>query len=92
MTVPSSPTDRKEILECMKEISASMTRTEGEREFVREAIKEICDKHQLSKKTFRRMAKVYHKQNFSLELEEHEEFETMYETITKTTSMGKENV
>jgi len=92
MTVPSSPTDRKEILECMKEISASMTRTEGEREFIREAIKEICDKHQLSKKTFRRMAKVYHKQNFSLELEEHEEFETMYETITKTTSMGKENV
>jgi hypothetical protein len=92
MTVPSSPTDRKEILECMKEISASMARTEGEREFVREAIKEICEKHQLSKKTFRRMAKVYHKQNFSLELEEHEEFETMYETITKTTSMGKENV
>jgi hypothetical protein len=92
MTIPSSPTDRKEILECMKEISASMTRTEGEREFVREAIKEICDKHQLSKKTFRRMAKVYHKQNFSLELEEHEEFETMYETITKTTTMGKENV
>jgi hypothetical protein len=38
------------------------------------------------------MAKVYHKQNFSLELEEHEEFETMYETITKTTTMGKENV
>jgi len=92
MTIPSSPTDRKAILECMKEISSSMTRTEGEREFVREAIKEICEKYQLSKKTFRRMAKVYHKQNFSLELEEHEEFETMYETITKTTTMGKENV
>ena len=92
MTIPSSPTDRKALLECMKEISASMTRTEGEREFVREAIKEICEKYQLSKKTFRRMAKVYHKQNFSLELEEHEEFETMYETITKTTTMGKENV
>jgi hypothetical protein len=30
--------------------------------------------------------------NFRLELEEHEEFETMYETITKTTTMGKENV
>ena len=92
MTIPSSPTDRKAILECMKEISSSMTRTEGEREFVREAIKEICEKYQLSKKTFRRMAKVYHKQNFSLELEEHEEFETMYETITATTTMSKENV
>jgi len=89
MNIPSSPADRKAILDCMKEISASMTRTEGEREFIREAIKDICDKHQLSKKTFRRMAKVYHKQNFNLELEEHEEFESMYQTITNTTTMDK---
>ena len=90
MTIPSSPTDRKEILECMKEISASMARTEGEREFIREAINEICEKQLLSKKTFRRMARVYHKQNFSLELEEHEEFESMYQAITNTTTMAKE--
>jgi hypothetical protein len=37
------------------------------------------------------MAKVYHKQNFSLELEEHEEFETMYQTITTTTTMSKDH-
>jgi hypothetical protein len=74
----------------MKEISASMARIEGEREFIREAIKDICEKHLLSKKTFRRMAKVYHKQNFSLELEEHEEFETMYQTITNSTTMEKQ--
>lgn len=89
--IPSSPTDRKAILDCMKEISASMTRMEGEREFIREAIKEICDKQTLSKKTFRRMAKVYHKQNFNLELEEHEEFENMYQAITNTTTMSKTN-
>lgn len=89
--IPSSPTDRKAILDCMKEISASMTRMEGEREFIREAIKDICDKQTLSKKTFRRMAKVYHKQNFNLELEEHEEFENMYQAITNTTTMSKTN-
>jgi hypothetical protein len=89
--IPSSPTDRKAILDCMKEISASMTRMEGEREFIREAIKEICDKQTLSKKTFRRMAKVYHKQNFNLELEEHEEFENMYQAITNITTMSKTN-
>jgi uncharacterized protein YukE len=89
--IPSSPTDRKAILDCMKEISASMTRMEGEREYIREAIKEICDKQTLSKKTFRRMAKVYHKQNFNLELEEHEEFENMYQAITNTTTMSKTN-
>lgn len=89
--VPSSPADRKAILDCMNEISSSMTRTEAEREFIREAIKEICEKYDLSKKTFRRMAKVYHKQNFNTELEEHQEFESMYETITKTTTMSKTN-
>ena len=86
--IPSNPADRKAIFDCMKEISNSMTRMEGEREFVREAIKEICDNQELSKKTFRRMAKVYHKQNFSKEIEEHEEFETMYETITNSTRMS----
>jgi hypothetical protein len=34
------------------------------------------------------MAKVYHKQNFTKEIEEHEEFETMYETITNSTRMS----
>lgn len=86
--IPSSPTDRKEILDCMKEISASMTRIEGEREFIREAIKNICEDKELSKKTFRRLAKVYHKQNFNKEIEEHEEFESMYETITGQTTMS----
>ena len=90
MNIPSNPADRKAIFDCMKEISDSMARMEGEREFIREAINEICEKQELSKKTFRRMARVYHKQHFSKEVEEHEEFETMYETITNTTRMDAE--
>jgi hypothetical protein len=35
------------------------------------------------------MAKTYHKQNFSLEVEEHEEFESMYQAITNTSTMDK---
>lgn len=87
MTIPSSPADRKAILDCMKEISGSMTRIDGERDFIREAIKNICEEQNLSKKTFRKMVKAYHKQNFNTEVEEHEEFEVMYQTITNTTSM-----
>ena len=89
--IPSSPVDRKEIFDCMQEISASMTRIEGEREFIREAIKNICEDKELSKKTFRRLAKVYHKQNYNKEIEEHEEFESMYETITGQTTMSASN-
>ena len=89
MTVPSNPNDRKAIFDCMKEISNSMTRMDAERDLMKQAIEDICEEQNLSKKTFRRMAKVYHRQNFKQELEEHEEFETLYETITQTTTMDK---
>ncbi len=89
MTVPSNPNDRKAIFDCMKEISDSMTRMDAERDLIKQAIEDICEEQNLSKKTFRRMAKVYHRQNFKQELEEHEEFETLYETITQTTTMDK---
>jgi hypothetical protein len=85
----SNPADRKAILDCMREISSSMTRIEGEREFIREAIKTICDEKDLNTKTFRKMAKTYHKQNFNKEIEEHAEFETLYQTITNTATMDQ---
>jgi len=88
MSLPSDPAARKAIKRCMDELSASMARTEGEREFIKEAINNICDEYEMSKKTFRKLAKVYHKQNFSKEVAENEEFETMYEQLTGETSLG----
>jgi uncharacterized protein YukE len=90
MTVPSNPKDRKAIYDCMKEISNSMTRIDADRDLIKNAINDICEEQNLSKKTFRRMAKVYHKQNFKQEIQEQEEFEKLYETITNTTTMEKE--
>ena len=87
MTIPSSPADRQAIKRALDEISGSLTRIEAERDLIKEAIANTCDNFDLNKKTFRRMAKVYHKQNFTQEREEHEEFETLYETITNTTSL-----
>ena len=88
MSLPSDPAARTAIKKCMDELSASMTRTEGEREFLKEAINNICEEYEMSKKTFRKLAKVYHKQNFSKEVAENEEFETMYEQLTGETSLG----
>ena len=88
MSLPSDPAARKAIKKCMDELSASMARTEGERTFIKEAINNICEEYEMSKKTFRKLAKVYHKQNFSKEVAEHEEFETMYEQLTGETSLG----
>ena len=91
MSLPSDPAARTAIKKCMDELSASMTRTEGEREFLKEAINNICEEYEMGKKTFRKLAKVYHKQNFSREVAENEEFETMYEQLTGETSLGDIN-
>ena len=88
MSLPSDPAARKAIKKCMDELSASMARIDGERDFIKEAIANICEEYEMSKKTFRKLAKVYHKQNFSREVAENEEFETMYEQLTGETSLG----
>ena len=91
MSLPSDPAARKAIKKCMDELSASMSRIEGERDLIKEAINNCCEEYEINKKTFRRLAKVYHKQNFSREVAEHEEFETMYEQLTGETSLGAIN-
>jgi hypothetical protein len=88
MSLPSDPAARKAIKKCMDELSASMTRIDGERIFTKEAINNCCEEYDMNKRTFRKLAKVYHKQNFSKEVAEHEEFETMYEQLTGETSLG----
>jgi ssDNA-specific exonuclease RecJ len=81
MSQVSSPADREKIKKMLAEISGSMTRMEAERDLVRETIKDMSKQFNLPVKTLNRMAKVYHKQNYSQEIAEHEEFEELYETI-----------
>ena len=66
------------------EISASMTRIEGERDLIKEAVKKLADEHGLSKKALNKAARVYHKQTFTKEQEEQDEFNTLYETVVGT--------
>jgi ssDNA-specific exonuclease RecJ len=81
MSQVSNPADREKIKKMLAEISGSLTRMEAERDLVRETIKDMSKQFNLPVKTLNRMAKVYHKQNYSQEIAEHEEFEELYETI-----------
>lgn len=89
MSLPQDPKVREKIKKQLDEISNAMTRIEAERDYIRESIKETCDEHQLSKKTFRRMAKTHHKRNFPIEVADHEEFEEMYQELTGITTLGE---
>lgn len=77
----SNPADRLKIKKMLAEISNSMTRIDAEKDLIRETIKEMSDQFQLPKRTLTKMAKVYHKQNFQQEVQSHEEFESLYESV-----------
>lgn len=70
----------------MQEISNSLTRTEAERDLIRDIIKTTCDQFELDKKIFRRLAKVYHRRNFSEEVADNDAFEHAYSIITSSTT------
>lgn len=79
----SNPADREKLLSVLRECSASMTRIDGEKDYIKESINDICKNLQLPKRLLNRMVKVYHKQNYDEEVATHEQFETLYETIVK---------
>ena len=76
--------DKKKLVGALKDMSTSMSRMEAERDLQKNIKKDICTELDLNKKVFGKLAKTYHKQNFSEEVQTHEEFETLYETVTKT--------
>lgn len=73
--------DREKLKKTIEEISNSMTRIDGERDYIKEAIKMAHDEHQIDKKVLRKMARAYHKQNFTEEVQTAEEFETLYQEV-----------
>jgi hypothetical protein len=75
--------DKNKVQGVLNEVSNAMTRIAGERDFIKEAIKEAADKYQIDKKQLRKLAKVYHNQTFAAEVANAEEFQSLYETIVK---------
>lgn len=77
-----SPEERGKLLTAVKEVSNSLARAEGEKEFVRETQKKIAEELKLPKKMVAKLVKVYHKQNFDQEVAEQEQFQNLYLKIT----------
>lgn len=81
--MPSSPADRKHIMDVMNEISASKTRVEGERDFQKDAIGELYSKFKIPKRLLNRFAKAHHRAAFSEELAIDSDFETLVDALAK---------
>jgi hypothetical protein len=78
-----APNDKLKLVAALKDFSTSLTRVEAERDLQKTLRNDICEELQLNKKVFTKLAKTYHKQNFADEVATHEEFEQLYETVSK---------
>jgi len=79
-----TPADKTKLVNALRDISVSMTRVEAERDLIKNVKNDICKDLDLNRKVFNKLVKVYHKKNFVEEVELHEEFETLYETVSPT--------
>lgn len=82
--------DKKALRSYLDEMSASMFRAGGERDFQKEATKDAAEKFEMKAKTLKKMARVYHKQNFSDEVADAAEFQKTYEEIVLAATQPQE--
>jgi len=77
----SSETDRSKIKKMLAEISNSYYRIAAEKDLIKETIADLSKEFDIPKRTLNKMARIYHKQSYSQEQQEFEEFEELYESI-----------
>lgn len=81
MSITFSDEAAKAIKGMVAEVSASMTRIEGERDLINESIKTVSADHEIDKKVLRKLASIYHKQLYHTVKQENEQVEESYEFL-----------
>lgn len=81
--IPSSPTDRKKVMNALQEYSNSMARIEAEKDHLKGILDKLQDEFDLPKKYMRKVAVIHHKQNLTEVVGEVSDIEDIYESICK---------
>jgi hypothetical protein len=79
--IPTSNEDKVKVKNAIKEISNSMTRIESERDLIKNIISDLAENVEVDKRQIRKMARVYHKQNYTEEQDSFAQFQELYENI-----------
>jgi len=79
--IPTSNEDKVKVKNAIKEISNSMTRIESERDLIKNIISDLAEDVEVDKRQIRKMARVYHKQNYTEEQDSFAQFQELYENI-----------
>lgn len=79
--IPSSPEDRKKVVNALEEYSNSMTRIDAERDHLKAILQRLQDDFDLPKKPMRKVANAYHKQNITEVVAAADEVNDVYEAL-----------
>jgi len=90
--VPSSIEDRKKLKLLLGEMVNQLQKIDFEKETYNEIRTEIKKQYELPPKVINKMAQTMHKHNFDDVVEEHEGFETLYETLVNSKTNIMEEV
>lgn len=86
VVVPSNPVDLAAITREFDNISNSLVRISGERDFIKETIVALAEKYDLPKKYLSKMAKIHHKQSIDAVEHENDALISAYRQITGKTA------
>lgn len=85
-TVPSDPEVRKRIRQAVAEASAQLQMISDRKEALKEIAKMAKDELEVPKRTFNKMVKAFHKQEYAAIVHDNEVFQTFYESIMEDAS------
>lgn len=75
--------EQRELKQSLDALTVQFTRIELEKVTIKEEIDALSEKYDISKRTLRKLALLFHKQNASDEFEKNAELEELYESLTK---------
>lgn len=80
----TNPKDKERLQNAIKEMSNSMTRIDAEKDFQKDVVDTMNDELGLEKKYIKKLAAMYHKQNYATVQQEYDELQELYEAITSS--------
>jgi uncharacterized protein YqgQ len=75
--------DLKDLKRVMQDVNDSMIRIDSEKEFIKDTINELSEKHMLDKKVLKKVASILHKQNMAEVQASNNDVEELYEDLAK---------
>lgn len=84
MSLPSDPKVRQQIKDCVIEAAGIQSQMDSYREALKEIRERVAKELGTPKRTFNRMVKTFHKQNYAAVAQDDEVFQIFYENIIES--------